>query len=214
VTKRGGPEAERRARGDQTRRRLIDAARVLFVKQGYFGTSITDIVTKARVGTRGAFYHHFEDKAELFRVVYEEIEADLVLRAIANPPPGDAWERLVQGLHGFVTAALDAEVQRVMLIDGPAVLGWETRRAIEEANSIAAIEGVLRRAMDERIIDDQPVRELAHMVSAAVEEAALLVAHADDVDETARAAGRILDRMLAGLLPEAELTRTAHDRRV
>jgi AcrR family transcriptional regulator len=198
---RGGREVDRRARGDRTRRQLIDAARSLFVDPGYFSTSLSDIVARAGVGTRGAFYHHFADKADLFGVVFEEVEQDLVLRFIANPPAGDTWERLVQGFHTFLEAAIDPEVQRIMLIDGPAVLGWHARRAIEEANSIAAIEGVLRRAMDEGTIDEQPARELAHMISAAVEEAALVAAHADDVDDTRNAAGRVLDRMLLGLLP-------------
>jgi AcrR family transcriptional regulator len=201
VAKRGGREEERRARGDQTRRQIIDAARALFTDPGFFATSISDIVAHSGVGTRGAFYHHFADKAQLFRVVYEEVEQDLVLRSIANPPPGDPWERLIHGLHGMLTAALDVEVQQVMLFDGPAVLGWETRRAIEATNSIAAIEAVLRGAMDAGTIEPQPVRELAHMLAAAVEEAALLVAHAPAPDAAADAAGVVLDRILLGLLP-------------
>jgi len=198
---RGGREADRRARGDETRRQLVDAARALFAEQGFVGTSIADIVTRSGVGTRGAFYHHFKDKADLFRVVFEEVEKDLVLRAIANPPAGDPWDRLVAGLHRFVDAALEPEVQRIMLVDAPAVLGWETRRAIEEANSIAVIEAVLRRAMEEGTIVELPAGELAHVVSAVVEEAALVVAHADDTAKARRAAERILDRLLAGLVP-------------
>jgi hypothetical protein len=98
-------------------------------------------------------------------------------------------------------AAIDPEVQRIMLIDGPAVLGWQARRAIEEANGFASIEGVLRQAMDEGTIGEQPTRELAYMISAAVQEAALLAAHAEDVDKVRSSAGRVLDRMLLGLLP-------------
>jgi AcrR family transcriptional regulator len=204
---RGGRESDRRARGDQTRRKLINAARSLFVEPGYFSTSLSDIVARAGVGTRGAFYHHFTDKADLFGTVFEEVEQDLVLRFIANPPSGDTWDRLVQGIHTFLEAAIDPEVQRIMLIDGPAVLGWRARRVIEEANSIAAIEGVLRRAMDEGTIDEQPTRELAHVISAAVEESALVAAHADNVDESRRSAGRVLDRLLLGLLPAEQRSR-------
>jgi AcrR family transcriptional regulator len=204
MAQRGGREADRRARGDATRRQLIDAARALFVEPGYFDTSVADIVARSGVGTRGAFYHHFDDKAHLFRVVFEEVEKDLVLRWIANPPAGEPWARLVAGLHQFVEAALEPEVQRVLLIDAPAVLSWETRRAIEEANSIAAIEAILRRAMDDGTIVDLPAAELAHVVSAAAEEAALLVAHAADADAARQAADRILDRILVGLLPADE----------
>src|SRR5690242_21094310 len=95
MAKRGGTDIERRARGDQTRRDLIDAGRALFVEKGYFNTSIGDLVSASGVGTRGAFYHHFTAKSELFRAVFEEVERDLTLRSLASPPRGaDAWEQL------------------------------------------------------------------------------------------------------------------------
>ncbi|MBV9722255.1 MAG: TetR/AcrR family transcriptional regulator, partial [Mycobacterium sp.] len=138
MAKRGGTDVERRARGDQTRRNLVDAARALFVEKGYFATSISDLVARSGVGTRGAFYHHFKDKAELFRTVFEEVERDLTLRSLASPPDGaDAWEALSVGMRGFLESALEPEVQRVMLIDGPVVLGWQTLRSIQHGNSIA-----------------------------------------------------------------------------
>lgn len=87
MAKRGGADEDRRARGEQTRRDLIDAGRALFVEHGFFNTSISDIVTRSGVGTRGAFYHHFKDKAELFRAVFEDVENDLTLRSIAAPRP-------------------------------------------------------------------------------------------------------------------------------
>lgn len=208
---RGGREADRRARGEATRRQIIDTARYLFAQGGFFDTSVADIVARSGVGTRGAFYHHFEDKTQLFRVVFEEVEQDLVLRAIASPPEGEPWARLVRGLHRFLDAALEPDVQQIVLVDAPAVLGWQKRRSIEEANSIAAIEAVLRGAMDDGTIVELPSAELAHVVSAVVEEAALLVAHADDVDAARRAAGRILDRLLAGLLPASWPSAVADD---
>ena len=197
MAKRGGTDDERRARGDQTRRDLVDAGRTLFVAKGYFDTSIGDLVTASGVGTRGAFYHHFKDKSELFRAVFEDVERDLTLRSLASPPTGaDAWEQLGCGLHGFLEAALEAEVQRVMLIDGPVVLGWQTLRGIQEGNSIALIHEKVREAIAQGIIDDQPVAELTHMLVAALEEAALLVAHADEPASARERAAGILDRLL------------------
>lgn len=197
MAKRGGTDDDRRARGDQTRRDLIDAGRRLFVEQGFFATSIGELVAESGVGTRGAFYHHFKDKAELFRAVFEEVERDLTLRALASPPGGaDPWERLTSGLQGFLQAASEPEVQRVMLVDGPVVLGWQTLRSIQEGNSIAMIDEVVREAIAEGIIDDQPVRELTHMLVAAVEEASLLVAHASRPTAARKRAAQILDRML------------------
>lgn len=203
MAKRGGTDIERRARGDQTRRDLVDAGRELFVEKGYFDTSIGDLVTRSGVGTRGAFYHHFKDKAELFRAVFEEVERDLTLRSLASPPPGgDAWEVLSVGMRGFLESALEPEVQRVMLIDGPVVLGWQTLRAIEEGNSIALINEMVAKAIAEGIIDDHPVGELTHLLVAAVEEAALLVAHADKPTKARERAARVLDRLLLSFAVE------------
>jgi AcrR family transcriptional regulator len=205
MAKRGGADDERRARGEQTRLDLIDAGRELFVEYGFFNTSISDIVTKSGVGTRGAFYHHFKDKAELFRAVFEEVENDLTLRSIAAPPPGaDPWERLTRGLHGFLEAAQEPAVQRVILVDGPVVLGWQTLREIQEGNSIALINDVVREAIAEGIIDDQPVGELTHMIVAALEEASLLVAHAANPSRARRRAAKILDRLLLSFAVEPQ----------
>ncbi|OBK82566.1 TetR/AcrR family transcriptional regulator, partial [Mycobacterium sp. 1165178.9] len=197
MAKRGGADVERRARGDRTRRDLVDAGRALFVEKGYFETSISDLVTRSGVGTRGAFYHHFKDKAELFRAVFEEVERDLTLRSLASPPQGaDAWEKLAVGMRGFLESALEPEVQRVMLIDGPVVLGWRTLRSIQESNSIALINEMVDEAIAEGIIDDHPVGELTHLLVAAVEEAALLVAHADRPAKARARAAKVLDRLL------------------
>lgn len=197
MAKRGGTDNQRRARGDQTRRDLVDAGRALFVEVGYFNTSIGDLVTRSGVGTRGAFYHHFKDKAELFRAVFEEVEADLTLRSIAAPPAGsDPWDRLTRGLHGFLEAALEPEVQRVILVDGPVVLGWRTLRTIQEANSIALIDEMVRAAIQDGVIDEQPVTELTHMLVAALEEASLLVAHAPKPAKARERAAKVLDRLL------------------
>ncbi len=207
MAKRGGTDDERRARGDQTRRDLVDAGRALFVEQGFFNTSIGDLVTRSGVGTRGAFYHHFNDKAELFRAVFEEVEQDLTLRSIAAPPRGaDPWERLTRGLHGFLEAALEPEVQRVMLVDGPVVLGWQTLRAIQEGNSIALIDEVVREAIADGVIDDQPVTELTHMLVAALEEASLLVAHAAKPAKARERAARVLDRLLLSFATDPRKT--------
>ena len=200
---RGGGDAERRARGDQTRRDVIAAARSLFVDPGYHQTSVGDIVAKSGIGTRGAFYHHFKDKADLFRLVFDEVHRDLVDRAIAHPPPGDAWDRLRLGLHGFLDAALEPEVQRIVLVDGPVILGWQGLRAVEGAGGLALVQEVLQEAINDGAIQQLPVLELAHMMLATLEEASLLVAQAADKAEAKRSVGLILDRLLFSLTPAA-----------
>jgi AcrR family transcriptional regulator len=203
MARRGGTEDDRRARGDETRRALIDAGRRLFVEKGFFNTSIGHLVEASGVGTRGAFYHHFADKAELFTAVFEEVERDLTARTVASPPRGaDPWQRLTRGLHDFLSAALEPEVQRIMLIDAPVVLGWETQRRIQRADSIAMIEAVVGDAIAAGVIDDQPVAELTQILVAAVEEAALLIAHYDRPARTRKTTAAVLDRILAGFAPE------------
>jgi AcrR family transcriptional regulator len=200
VAKRGGTDEVRRARGDQTRRDLIAAGRALFVNPGFFKATVADLVARSGVGTRGAFYHHFDNKTELFHAVFREVEQDLMLRSLADPTPSkSAWDRLVTGLRGFLDAALEAEVQRIILIDGPVILGWQTLRAIQDAGSIAMIEVLVRRAISEGSIEPQPVHELTRMLVAALEEAALLVAHSPDPDEARASAGDVLDRLLCAL---------------
>jgi AcrR family transcriptional regulator len=200
VARRGGTDEDRRARGDRTRRDLVTAGRALFVDPGFFKTTIGDLVSRSGAGTRGAFYHHFDNKAELFHAVFKEVEQDLMLRSLATPPAGGTtWEYLVTGLRGFLDAALEPEVQRIILIDGPVILGWQTLREIQEAGSIAMIEVLVRRAISEGSIEPSPVRELTHMLVAALEEAALLVAHSSDPDEARAASGEILDRLLRAL---------------
>ncbi len=203
MAKRGGTDSERRAQGEQTRRDLVAAGRDLFVRNGYFDTSIGDLVAASGVGTRGAFYHHFKDKSELFRAVFEEVERDLTLRSLATPPKGaDPWERLSAGLHGFLESATEPEVQRIMLVDGPVVLGWQTLRTIQEGNSIALINEMVRSAIAEGIIDDLPVTELTHMLVASLEEGAILVAHAKSPARARARAARVLDRMLLSVATE------------
>src|SRR5262245_61399370 len=112
-----------------TRAALLAAARRLFSEKGFHATSTPEVVAAAGV-TRGALYHHFENKEGLFRAVFEAVEADLMAREAARPSAGgDTWDRFRSAFEFFLEAsAQDLEVQRIILIDGPAVLGWATWR--------------------------------------------------------------------------------------
>jgi AcrR family transcriptional regulator len=199
MSRRGGTGPDRAQRGEATRAALIAAARELFVTKGYFATGTEEIVAKAKVGTRGALYHHFADKQALFRAVFEAVEEDLLARASPTSAARDVWDQLVAGLQGFLTAALEPEVQRIILVDGPAVLGWKDWRELEARYGITIIEGALAVAMDEGTIRTQPRRELAHLILAALDEAALLIAHADDPEAARRNASEALGQLLEGL---------------
>ncbi len=199
MSRRGGTAPDRAQRGVATRTALIAAARELFVTKGYFATGTEEIVAKAKVGTRGALYHHFADKQALFRAVFEAVEEDLLARATTGDVAPNAWEQLVAGLQGFLTAALEPEVQRIILVDGPAVLGWNEWRELEARYGITIIEAALEVAMDQGTIRTQPRRELAHLILAAVDEAALLIAHSDNPEAARRNASVALAQLLEGL---------------
>src|SRR4051794_27900843 len=118
-------QAERRT---ATRRALLDAGRALFAQHGFAGTPREDIVTRAGV-TRGALHHHFGRKEDLFRAVFEELEAELGERImIAAVAGADPLAQLRLGCQAFLDAALDPAFQRIVLLDAPAVLGWEAWR--------------------------------------------------------------------------------------
>jgi AcrR family transcriptional regulator len=199
MSRRGGTAHDRAQRGETTRLALVDAARELFVTKGYFATGTEEIVARAKVGTRGALYHHFADKQALFRAVFEAVEQDLLTRVAPSIASTDAWDLLIAGLQEFLTAALEPEVQRIILVDGPAVLGWNEWRELEAQYGIAIIETALQVAMDEGTIRPQPPRELAHLILAAVDEAALLVAHSADPESARRSASEALGQLLEGL---------------
>ena len=189
----------RAERGEATRTALVAAARELFVAKGYFATGTEEIVAEAKVGTRGALYHHFADKQALFRAVFEAVEADLLTRVAKTRRRGNAWDQLVAGLLGFLRAALEPEVQRIILVDGPAVLGWNTWRELEAKYGITVIEAALDAAIDEGVIQARSSPELAHLILAAVDEAALLIAHSDNPAAAQRDASAALEQLLEGL---------------
>ena len=184
---------------------LVQAARRLFAAQGYHATGTHDVVAHAGV-TRGALYHHFPDKQSLFLAVFHDVEASLTTPsdqastgAAGSGSRGDAWSQFQQGLQASLTAALEPEVQRILLIDGPAVLGWDKWRELESHYGLGMLATALENAMQSGIIRRQPVRPLAHLLLAAVEEAALLIAHAPDPASTRIEVGKTLDSLMEGL---------------
>src|SRR6266851_540357 len=157
---------------DATRKALLKVARKLFAERGYAGTATEEVVRRARV-TRGALYHHFRDKQDLFKAVLHEEEQRLALKiaetALAQPDP---WSQLILGSQAFLDACLDPAVQQIVLIDAPAVLGWAGFREIDEAYFLSAMKNTLRRAMEAGLIAHQPVDPLARIIFGATHEAA------------------------------------------
>jgi AcrR family transcriptional regulator len=194
-------------RSEATRGELVAVARRLFAERGYADVGTEEIVRTAGV-TRGALYHHFDSKRELLAAVHEEIERDLTERIATqafsgDDTPADPIAALHRGAELFLDACLEPEVQRIVLLDAPAVLGWERWREVASRYGLGLIESTLQAAVDAGSIRDEPVRPLAHVLMGALDEAAMYVARADD-RETARAEmGATLSRILDALVAEA-----------
>ncbi|MGV9532682.1 TetR/AcrR family transcriptional regulator [Streptosporangium sandarakinum] len=183
---------------EQTRRALLRESRRLFAAEGYGAVGLSQIVNAVGV-TKGALYHHFDDKTALFRAVLAQVQEEVGRRvattADAEPDP---WDQFVAGCHAFLTASADPAVQRIMLIDGPAVLGWNEWRAFDEATSARHLTDALTRLIDAGIIARQPIAPLAHLLSGAMNEAALWLATSADpgaLADTKAALTRMLESL-------------------
>src|SRR5918992_1442701 len=170
----------REERAEATRAALLRAARELFAARGYGAVGTEQIVERAGV-TRGALYHHFRDKQDLFRAVHHEMEREL-MEAIGERmgQEDDPWELLVTGLRAFLDACTDPALMQIALLDAPAVLGWAEWREIDERYGLGLVTAGLQGAMDAGVLRRQEIRPRAHLLLAALMEAAMLIAHADD----------------------------------
>lgn len=184
------------SRSATTRAKLIRAARKLFARDGYAAVGTEEIVRRAGV-TRGALYHQFADKQDLFLAVYEQVEQQLTERVAATlGEVSSPFAALRAGIRVFLDACRTPEVQRIVLIDGPAVLGWEVWREVAERNGLGLIEAVVGAAIDAGEIDQLPRPALAHLLMGALDEAALLVVRDP---ESSEAVAATLERLLDGL---------------
>jgi len=182
-----------------TRAALIRVARKLFTERGYTETATEEVVCRARV-TRGALYHHFRDKQDLFKAVLEEEQVKLAasIKAVAARQ-ADPWRSLIAGCHAFLDACLDPAVQQILLIDVPAVLGWEECHQADAAYYLESVKMAIQAAIDQRIIGPQPVDALARLILGALNEAAMLIAHADDEKAARRDVRDVVDKLLGGI---------------
>ena len=197
-------EVNRRSQSDRTaatRAALVTAARRLFAADGYAAVGTTAIAREAGV-TRGALYHQFADKAALFAAVFEAVEQDVGVRVdaiVAGSELAGPLDAMQVGARAWLEVAGDPEVQRIALVDGPVVLGWDRWREIGMRYAMGLIEAVVGGAIEAGALPEQPVRPLSLVLLGALDEAALYVAGAEDQDAAREEMGRVLERMIAGL---------------
>lgn len=188
-------------RSEATRRTLIGVAREMFAQRGYADAPIEEIVRRAQV-TRGALYHHFADKRDLFRAVYEDVEEDFAQRlgatVMAEPDPA---RHLQVGCDAFLDACLEPAMQRIALLDAPSVLGWEAWKEVESRYGLALVVAALTGAIEAGVVEPQPVEPLARLLLGALNEAGLSIARAGDVAAARAEMGETLGRLLQALGP-------------
>jgi AcrR family transcriptional regulator len=171
----GRREAEARA----TREVLIEAALELFTERGYAAVGTEEIVARAKV-TRGALYHHFEDKRDLFRAVFQRVEGGLMERIGARmKAAGDPWELMLNGMRSFLDACEEPAVKQVALTDAPSVLGWQEWREIDNRHGLGLTRTALEGAVAAGVLRPIAVEPMAHLFVAALSEAAFVIAYAD-----------------------------------
>jgi AcrR family transcriptional regulator len=194
----------RRTQADRTaatRAALVAAARKLFAEHGYAEVG-TERVAQAAGVTRGALYHQFADKADLFAAVLEAVEIDLTTRlidAVAASATEDPLAALVAGADAWLDASAEPEVRRIALLDGPAVLGWERWREVGMRHGLGLVTALLTELMDAGAVPAQPIEPLAHVLIGALDEAALYVALAADPARARVEAGAVLRRLVAAV---------------
>src|SRR5690606_9621457 len=128
-------------------------AQGLFAKSGYAAVSLEDLAARASV-TRGAVYHHFDGKRGVFEAVLDTVHAEIASAVDAAAEAADSpWGQLVAGCHAFIDAANEPGVRRILLVDGPAVLGWQRWRELDAAHSGRLLDDVLGELGSEGVVD-------------------------------------------------------------
>lgn len=186
-------------RSQATTTGLVATAQHLFGRDGFHATSIEDIARESGM-TKGAVYHHFSGKSELFRTVFILQEQQLAqMIASASAQTADPWEGVRQGSRAFLQACTDQQVRQIILLDGPAVLGWEEVRAIEYQHTLELVRKGLTAAAAQEKITPGDITIRAHLIFGALCEAGMLIARADNPTETLSAVLDQTDQILAAL---------------
>jgi AcrR family transcriptional regulator len=191
---------KRVAQGRATRGQLIEVATSLFADHGYEGTSIEAVLAATGV-SRGALYHHFAGKEALFTAVLEAV-SDRVTAEVSEAISDctDPVDALRTGALAFIDLAGDPVVQRIMLVDAPSVLGWERWRTMDEGRTVGAMRALLQAVSDEGRLPQELVVPFSHMILAALDEAAMVVARAPDSGAVAAESRQAVEELLNRLL--------------
>ncbi len=194
----------RSERSDATRDALIASARRLFGSRSYAKVSLAEIVESSGV-TKGALYHHFPGgKKDLMEAVYEQVESGFTKMIAAQVLPSlgeetDPLNVMELAVGATLEASLDPELQQIVLIDSPAVLGWTRWREIADQYSLAVIKSLLAAAVESGSMKQLPTDSMAYLLMASLSEAILMIARANDQEKAKAEAAESMGAIIAGL---------------
>lgn len=184
---------------EQTKRQLLLAGRREFAQAGYIGASTERIVDAAGL-TRGALYHHYKSKRELFEAVFTELEREIAGRIEERASrKRDPFDALVAGCDAWLDAYLDEEVRRIVLLDAPAVLGWSRWMEIDADYGAGLLRKGIEACIEAGLLADVDAATLTHLLSGGMNEVALQLAQSAEAPKLRRTVGRTLHSLLGGL---------------
>ncbi|MDX3927331.1 MAG: TetR/AcrR family transcriptional regulator [Shinella sp.] len=195
----------------ETRAKLLAAARHAFATQGYAEASMDDFTAAAGL-TRGALYHHFGDKKGLLQAVIMEIDAEMSDRLCAiSSSAENTWRGFVDECTAYIEMALEPEIQRIMLLDGPAVLGDPSKWPNQSA-CITTMSRSIGKLIDEGTIRSVDTEATARLINGATLHAALWIANAQDKEAVTRKAVASFNTLVSGLLADPASGRRNEER--
>lgn len=197
------PSSLRAQQVAQTRDSLVGAGRELFGQKGFRDTSVEDLARAARV-TTGALYHHFPTKTALFEAVFEHAHGELMAASMrAAQGAADEIDELARGFDAFLDAVLQPEVQRILILDGPAVLGLARYTELDERYAFAVIVAALRAATEAGTLRVDDPETVTRLLLGALTRGAMLIANSPDPVATRHAVALSIRALLNGFLPPA-----------
>jgi len=189
----------RAAQGEATQRTLRQHAKRMFAQKGYAEAATDELVRRARV-TKGALYHHFANKRDLYHAVVEDIERELVERIEAAGAGGSPWERLAAMCRAYLDACSDPSVARVLVLEAPVVLSWRGWCVLAQKYEVAAFKACLREVLAPGTTKDEASDTMAQVILGALHTSARVVATAPDPKVARQQVDETIERLLEGLL--------------
>ena len=186
-----------------TKRALLDIAKELFTERGYAHTSTEEVVRRAKV-TRGALYYHYRDKAALFEAVFDEVRLGYLqaVKERVQAAEGDTWQQLVTGCQAFIESVADPSVQRIVYVDGPAVLDWSIEQ--RRAPGLILLRNIFKKLMAEGLVEQMPLEPLIRLIWVTFFEAAIYISQVGDNAAARKEMTDTLIRLLTGLRLQSE----------